>query len=449
MTQPTGAELLTFFKLHGIRDVECIFADVSGYPRGKLMPAASFAAGQELRIAQAIPMQCVTGDYSCDPVFPQADPDVRLRPDYSTLKLAPWSRTPRAFAIHDCVELSGAPCVFSPRNLLQSVLARYAARDLTPVVAPEIEFYLSAPCVDPTQPLSAPQARNGRAEAGQSAFSMNLLNELAPFWEAFGAALNALGVPADTWVHEVGASQFEINLLHGNALAVADQAFLFKYAAKEIAIQHGLNAVFMAKPIAGAPGSSMHLHQSVVDSAGRNIFSAEDGSATAAFAHFIGGLQTYGPDLMLVFAPFVNSFRRFVAGSQAPINLAWGHDNRTAGLRIPTSAPESRRVENRIAGADANPYLAIAASLAAGLAGMDEALQPSAPLEPGADAYLQAHALERSFLPAQERMARSTAARRLLGDTFVTGYCSVKALEYQSYLGEISAWERRYLAPQV
>jgi glutamine synthetase len=224
---------------------------------------------------------------------------------------------------------------------------------------------------------------------------------------------------------------------------------LFKYAAKEIAIQHGLNAVFMAKPIGGAPGSSMHLHQSVVDSAGRNIFSTAAGDESAAFGHFIAGIQTYGPDLMLVFAPFVNSYRRFVVGSQAPINLEWGHDNRTAGLRIPKSSAAARRVENRIAGADANPYLAIAASLAAGLAGMDEKLQASAPLEPGANAYEQAHALERSFLQAHQRMAHSPSARSLLGDAFVTGYCAVKALEYQSYLNEISAWERRFLLPQV
>ena len=449
MTQPSHSELKAFFAQHGVRDVECIFADVSGYPRGKLMPAASFAAGNELRIAQAIPMQCVTGDYSYDPIFPDADPDVRPLPDYRTLKLAPWSSVPRAFAIHDCVELDGQPCAFSARSLLQTVLARYAAQGLTPVVAPEIEFYLTAPCVDPAQALTAPLARNGRAEAGQSAFSMNMLNEHAAFWDAFRSALEGLGVQSDTWIHEVGSSQFEINLLHGDALAVADQAFLFKYAAKEIAIQHGLNAVFMAKPIAGAPGSSMHLHQSVLDSAGHNLFSTPAGGESAAFGHFIGGLQAYGPDLMLVFAPFVNSYRRFVAGSQAPINLAWGHDNRTVGLRIPKSAAMARRVENRIAGADANPYLAIAASLAAGLAGMDEKLQATAPVEAGANAYLQAHALERSFLPAHTRMAQSASARRLLGEAFVTGYCAVKALEYQSYLHEISAWERRFLLPQV
>ena len=449
MTQASHADLTSFFKQHGISDVECLFPDVSGYPRGKLMPAANFAAGAELRIAQAIPMQCVTGDYSYHPIFPDADPDIRLVPDLTTLKVSPWSSVPRAFAIHDCVELNGQPCAFAARSLLQQVLARYKAQGLTPVVAPEIEFYLTAPSVDPALALQPPKTRNGRAETGQSAFSMNMLNELSGFWDDFRQALQALGVQADTWIHEVGTTQYEINLLHGDPVQVADQAFLFKYAAKEIAIRHGLNAVFMAKPVAGSPGSSMHLHQSVVDAAGRNVFSADDGAETAAFGHFIGGLQAYVPDLMLIFAPFVNSYRRFVKGSQAPINLEWGYDNRTSGLRVPVSGPSARRVENRIAGADANPYLAIAASLAAGLAGMDEKLSPSIPLEAGSNGYDRAHALSRSFLPALECMQNSATSRRLLGDDFVTAYTAVKELEYESYLNEISAWERRVLLPMV
>jgi glutamine synthetase len=441
--------LQAFFQQHGVKDVECLFPDMAGYPRGKLMPASSFATGAELRIAQAIPMQCVTGDYSYDPIFPDSDPDVRLVPDYSTLKLSPWSTTPRAFAIHDCVELDGQPCAFAARSLLKQVVARYTAQGLTPVVAPEIEFYLTAPNTDPNLPLTSPAGRLGRTEVGQSAFSLNMLNEFAPFWDAFRTALDGLGVKADTWIHEVGATQYEINLVHGDPVAVADQAFLFKYAAKEIAIQHGLNAVFMAKPISGAQGSSMHLHQSVVDASGRNIFSLDDGTESAAFHHFIAGLQTYVPDLMLIFAPFVNSYRRYVTGSQAPVNLQWGHDNRTTGLRIPVSGPTARRVENRIAGADANPYLAIAASLAAGLAGMDEHLVPTAALTVEDNAGLLGHSLSRSFLPAHAQMAGSASARRLLGDAFVTGFCAAKAVEYDSYLFEVSAWERRFLLPQV
>lgn len=446
MTDSTP-DLAQRFRAEGVRDVECLFPDVSGYPRGKLMPAASFAKGQELRIAQAIPMQCVTGEYSYDPIFPDADPDVRLVPDISTLKPVPWASVPRYMAIHDCVEMSGELCAFAPRSVLKTVLARYAQAGLTPVVAPEIEFYLTAANTDPAEALRAPVGRGGRAEVGQSAFSMNMLNELAPFWDEFHAAIDALGIRADTWIHEVGPTQYEINLMHGDALAVADQAFLFKMAAKEVALKHGLNAVFMAKPLSGEAGSSMHLHQSIVDAQGRNIFSAADGSATPAFSQYLGGLQTYGPDLMLIYAPFVNSYRRYVTGSQAPINLDWGYDNRTTGLRIPLSGPAARRVENRIAGADANPYLAIAASLTAGLAGMQEQLAPSAPIE--GNGYDQAHTLARSFLMAHDQLAHSAHAARLLGADFVRAYLAVKQLEHDSYLREISAWERRFLLPQV
>jgi len=447
MSLPSPDELAARFAAQGVRDVECLFPDVSGTPRGKLMPAASFARGQELRIAQAIPMQCVTGEYSYDPIFPDADPDVRLVPDLSTLRPVPWASTPRWMAIHDCIELDGRPCAFAPRQVLQAVLARYAARGLTPVVAPEIEFYLTAPNTDPAKPLTAPVGRSGRAEVGQSAFSLNLLNELAPFWDAFHAAIDTLGIRGDTWIHEVGCSQYEINLLHGDALAVADQAFLFKLAAKEVALQHGLNAVFMAKPISGEAGSSMHLHQSVLDAQGRNLFTDAAGADTPALGHFIAGLQAYGPDLMLVFAPFVNSFRRYVSGSQAPTTLAWGRDNRTVGLRVPLSAPVARRVENRIAGADANPYLAIAASLAAGLAGLDEQLAPTEPVQ--GNGYDEAHGLPRTFLDAHQRLVGSAHAARLLGADFVRAYGAVKALEHDSYLNHISEWERRFLAQQV
>lgn len=435
------------FSQHGVRDVECIFPDISGYPRGKLMPAESFLAGADLRICQAIPMQAVTGDYSYNPVFPDSDPDVRLLPDYATVALAPWASVPRAVAVHDCLELDGSLCQFAPRSILKRVLAQYDALGLRPVVAPEIEFYLTAPNDDPARPLQAPVLRGGRTEVGQSAFSLNMLNEQAPFWNEFRDACRTLGIATDTWIHEVGATQYEINLLHGDAIAVADQAFLFKYAAREIALKHGLNAVFMAKPIAGSAGSSMHLHISVVDAEGNNVFSLADGNESPRLGHFIAGLQTLLPELMLMLAPNVNSYRRYVSGSQAPVNLQWGHDNRTTGLRIPASGAAARRVENRVAGADANPYLAIAASLAAGLQGLQEQLAPSAPLI--GNGYDSAHSLPRSMDEALQAMQHSTTARALFGDHFVTGYCAVKALELQSFQSEISAWERRFLLPQV
>jgi glutamine synthetase len=447
MSHTPPAHLAAEFATRGILDVECVFPDVSGHPRGKLMPAAAFASGAELRIAQAITMQCVTGDYSYDPIFPDQDPDVLLVPEYATVRPVPWASVPRALAIHDCQELGGAPCQFAPRTILREVLARYQRHGLQPVVAPEIEFYLTAPNADPTQPLRAPPMRSGRAEVGQSAFSLEALNEHAAFWDEFRATLRTLEIRADTWIHEVGLSQFEINLLHDDALVVADQAFLFKYAAKETALKHGMNAVFMAKPIANQPGSSMHLHQSLVDATGRNVFSEPDGSESALFRHYIAGLQANLPSLMLLFAPFVNSYRRFVKGSQAPVNFHWGYDNRTAGLRIPRSGPAARRVENRVAGADANPYLVIAATLAAGLDGIERGLSPTPPMDDSA--HEQPHALARSLVAAQADFVADDVAMRLLGERFVRAYAAIKDVEHESWLAEIGAWERRFLVPQA
>jgi glutamine synthetase len=444
LVPPTLADDL---RAWGVRDVECVFPDVTGHPRGKLMPVAAFAAGAELRMAEAVTTQCVTGEYPEHELFPDQDPDIRMVPDYATLRRVPWTAKPRAMAIHDCVGLDGSACDFAPRTVLRRVLERYTARGWTPVVAPEIEFYLVAPNTDPSQPLVPPPARGGRVERGQSAFSMHMLAEQEAFWDEFREALDVLGVRADTWIHEAGLSQFEINLVHGNALDVCDQAFLFKLAAREVAMKHDMQAVFMAKPIQGEAGSSMHVHQSIVDAQGRNVFSEADGSESAAFLQFIAGLQANLPDLMLVFAPFINSFRRFVKGSQAPVNFDWGHDNRTAGLRIPRSGPVARRVENRVAGADANPYLVVAATLAAGLDGVERGLVPDAPLE--GSAYAKAHGLPRTFLGAYEAFVNGESPRRLLGDRFVEGYAAVKETEHEHWLAEIGTWERRYLVPQA
>jgi len=192
----------------------------------------------------------------------------------------------------------------------------------------------------------------------------------------------------------------------------------------------------------------MHLHQSVEDLvSGQNIFSNADGTASERFVHFIGGLQTYTPDLMPLYAPNVNAYRRYVAGSQAPVNVQWGYDNRTTGLRVPISAPAARRVENRLAGADANPYLAMAATLAAGLAGMQERCAATKPLD--GNAYASERQLPCTFDDALDQMRQSAHAPRLLGADFVQAYLAVKSQELAHYQTEVSAWERRYLLPQV
>src|SRR5690606_9209748 len=172
-------------------------------------------------------------------------------------------------------------------------------------------------------------------------------------------------------IHEEGAGQLEINLRHGDPVELADQVFMFKRTIREAALKHGTYATFMAKPIQGQPGSAMHIHQSVIDiKTGQNIFTAEDGNETEAFRHLIGGRQRHVPNALVMLAPYVNSDRRLTQAASAPVNTKWGYDNRTTAFLVPRSEPAARRVENRIPSSDANPYLALAASLACGLIGM-------------------------------------------------------------------------------
>ncbi len=428
------------------REIECVIPDLNGLPRGKALPAEAFLAGQELRMARAIAIYTATGDFPDVKYTGESDPDMQLKPDYATLRPVPWARTPRMLAIHDCVDLDGKETPIASRQVLKNVLRQYAAHGLQPIVAPELEFYLFALNPDPNQPFSLPLTREGRQEQGASAFTFHALNAFDGFFDELYQALPLLGIRSDTFVHELGPGQFEINLLHGNALDLADQTFLFKYALREIGLKHNLNVVFMAKPLAGAAGSSMHLHQSVIDTTGHNVFSLPDGQPSALFFHFIAGLQQCLPDLMPMLCPSVNSYRRFVRYMTAPVNFAWSYDNRSAGLRIPLSHPAARRVENRLPGSDANPYLALAASLAAGLYGMLNQLMPTPAAE--GDIYRDAQndgRLARSLDMALIRMAEQKTAERLFGSAFTSAFIAAKQVELDAFLSEITPWERRYL----
>jgi glutamine synthetase len=240
----------------------------------------------------------------------------------------------------------------------------------------------------------------------------------------------------------------EINLLHGNALSLADQVFLFKRTAREAALRHKMYCTFMAKPMAREPGSAMHVHQSVIDRrTGNNVFSDAEGRPSPLFFSHIGGLQKYLPAAMSLFAPNVNSYRRITRHYSAPINSQWGYDNRTAGLRVPVSTPASRRVENRIAGADANPYLSIAASLACGYLGMVEGLKPSEPIS--GSAYDLPFSLPRNIEDSLRLLRDSRPLIDILGERFVIAYAAVKENEYETFLQVISSWEREHLLLNV
>ncbi len=311
-----------------------------------------------------------------------------------------------------------------------------------------MEFYLVARNVDPNQPVVPPMGRSGRRAAARQAYSMSAVDEYGPVIDDIYDFAEAQGFEIDGILQEGGAGQVEINLRHGDPILLADEIFFFKRLIREAALRHDCFATFMAKPIQDEPGSAMHIHHSVVDSkTGQNIFSTADGSETPAFRHFIAGLQRHLPSVIAVMAPYVNSYRRYVRDHAAPINLAWGVDNRTTGIRVPISRPESRRVENRLAGMDCNPYLGIAASLACGYLGLIEGVDPEPQFK--GDAYDSEPDIPQHLSESLDRFRDNEAMHDILGPDFCRIYAAVKDVEYQGFLQVISPWEREHLLLNV
>ncbi|MDC7704924.1 glutamine synthetase family protein [Vogesella indigofera] len=430
-----------------ITEVECLIPDMTGLARGKIVPRHKYNPAEGLRLPEAVLSMTVTGDFPEQDFTSVADPDMRLIPDASTVRPVPWAKEPTAQIIHDCVNFDGTDADLAPRNVLKRILKLYQQDGLSAIVAPEMEFYLVQVEPDEDIPLKPPVGRTKRTEAGMQSFSIDAVNEYDNIFDEIYDWCEAQGLALDTLIHEMGTAQMEINLDHGDPLQLADQVFLFKRTVREVAIRNNMYATFMAKPMQGQPGSAMHIHQSVVDADGNNIFSNADGSPSDAFLHFIGGLQTYLPAAMPFFAPYVNSYRRLSRFTSAPINLSWGYDNRTCGLRVPHSGPEARRVENRLAGVDVNPYLAIAASLACGYLGMQQRIQPSAPLT--GSAYEQPHQLPRHLDDAIDMLLKCQPLAELFGDHFIQTYSAIKEAEYREYFDVISPWERRFLLLHV
>jgi glutamine synthetase len=436
---------------HRVDEVECLVPDLAGIPRGKILPAAKFLksiASGTLRLPEAILGQTVTGDTADTDAVDVTDPDIHLVPDPRSLRLVPWYEEPTAQVICDCTYADGRAVDIAPRAVLRRVVELYAQRGWRPVVAPELEFFLVAVNTDPDYPLEPPVGKSGRPETGRQAYGIDAVNEFDPLFEEVYDFCEVENIDIDTLAHEAGAAQIEINFNHGDPVLVADEAFLFKRTVRQAALKHDMYATFMAKPHANEPGSSMHLHQSVLDArTGKNVFVGKDGRPSKLFLNHIGGLQRYLAAALPLCAPNVNSYRRLVPDSDAPTNVHWGIDNRTVPLRVPSSDPNNMRIENRITGADANPYLAFAASLACGYLGMVEKLKPSDPVT--GSAYRFAHTLPISLDEALDKLNYSKTLKQVLGEKFVEAYKDVKFEEMQNFRRVISSWEREYLLLNV
>jgi glutamine synthetase len=436
-----------------VTEIECLVPDLTGVARGKILPREKFTAERAMRLPEAVLGVTVTGESpdgheGYDNVFGFTDRDMVLIPDPSTVRLVPWSVDPTAQVIMDCFFHDGTAVDFAPRNVLRRVTNLYKEMGWKPIVAPELEFYLLARNIDPNQPLVPPIGRSGRSETSRQLYSIDAVNEFDPLFEDIYDYCDTMGLELDTLIHEFGAGQMEINFLHDEPMVLADKVFFFKRTLREAALRHNMYATFMAKPMTNEPGSAMHIHQSVLDlNTGQNIFSNPDGSESKLFLNYIAGLQKYLPAAMALLAPYVNSYRRVVRHGAAPINIEWGYDNRTVGIRVPLSGHQNRRVENRVIGADANPYLAMAVTLACGYLGIQENLQPGAVTT--GSAYDADYQLPRGLSEALKLLDAATPLHEILGKRFIDVYVAVKETEHDEFMRVISPWEREHLLMHV
>ncbi|HGG05380.1 MAG TPA: glutamine synthetase [Aliiroseovarius sp.] len=430
-------------------EVECIISDLPGIARGKAVPAGKFARQTNFHLPDSIFFQTITGDWS-EAAGEEGfiERDMFLKPDMDTTTAAPWTGDWTLQVIHDAFDRNDKPIPYSPRNVLKRVLDLYRKKGWEPVVAPELEFYLVARNLDPADKIKPMMGRSGRPAAARQAYSMTAVDEFGPVIDDIYDFAEAQGFDIDGITQEGGAGQLEINLAHGDPVRLADEVFFFKRLIREAALRHDCFATFMAKPIAEEPGSAMHIHHSIIDrDTGSNIFAGPQGGDTDAFFHFIGGLQTHLPSVIAMMAPYVNSYRRYVRDNAAPINLEWARDNRTTGIRVPLSRPSARRVENRLAGMDCNPYLGIAASLAAGYLGLVDEIRPHAQYR--GDAYDGDEAIPRDLGTALDLFDDAHEMHKILGPDFARVYSIVKRTEYEEFLQVISPWEREHLLLNV
>ncbi len=366
--------------------VDLLLPDTNGVLRGKRITTDSLAT--VYRDGICLPLSLIATDITGNTVeetglgYDIGDEDRICRPVPGSLRPVPWAPLPTAQLLLSMEDGHGAPFAASPRSVLERVLAGFHQRGLTPVVAVELEFYLFDAVADARgRPQTPRHPLSGERSESTQVYYIEDLDTHRTFTDAVTAACRQQRVPADTAVAEYAPGQFEINLRHRNdALLACDDAVYLKRTVKAIAQQQGQLASFMAKPFAAQAGSGMHLHVSLLDRDGRNVFACTPEAPGPMLRHAIGGLQRNVDDCLLLFAPHANSYRRFVANAFVPLNASWGFNNRTVAMRIPHSDSANTRIEHRIAGADANPYLVAAAVLAGILEGLEREYDPGPPI---------------------------------------------------------------------
>jgi glutamine synthetase len=418
-----------------IEAVQLVITDSNGIGRGKNLAReelpALYATGRNVA-GSILGLDATGADVDgTGLVWEVGDADQCCRAVADTLGVASWLARPTAQVLGTLYALDGQPAVADPRHALAAVIQRYVARGLRPVVAVELEFYL----LERDAAGSLHPARGPRTQAGHiDAYGLGRLDDMAPLFDDFYRAARGLDLPVRTLMSEYSPGQFEITLEHrDDALRAVDDAILFKRVMRGVAARNGLVASFMAKPFAERAGSGMHLHASIVDDAGRNLFAAAAPEGTALLRQAIGGLRETMADGMAVFAPHANSYRRFRAQSYAPVAPTWGINNRTVSLRVPAGPPASRHVEHRVAGADANPYLVAALVLAGMLRGMDAQSDPGPPVTGNGYAQNVAPRWPLHWPQALERAANAEFVAEALGRGFLDVFLAIKRHECEKF----------------
>ena len=420
-----------------IEVLEAFVVDVNGVPRGKWIPRER--ALEVLAKGMAMPRSVFALDIwgrdvnAAGLAEGTGDPDGICMPVAGTLSRVNWLNRPTAQVMLDMRNVDGSDFYGNPRSILANVLAKYADLRLTPVAATELEFYLIDPLRSALDPVRPPKSREGRWHTGQTqVLSISELEDNEDVFADIARACRAQGVPADTALRENGPGQYEINLHHvADALKAADYAVLLKRIVKSVARKHDLDATFMAKPYGLQAGSGMHVHFSILDERGDNIFAAEDGLSDKLM-HSVGGLISYMPDSMAVFAPHANSYRRLRPSEHAPTYASWGIDNRSAAVRVIKAGKAATRIEHRVAGADTNPYLVLAMILSAALAGMKERIDPGSAID-GDDHGVGHDPLPTNWDVALSRFSKSGFALGTFGAPYRALYKACKEQELSEF----------------
>lgn len=446
-------QLAAFLELHPqTRFVDVLLADLCGIPRGKRVAIGEMSqlyGGGFLLPGSMFALDVLGGTIQETGLgFDEGDADRSCLPIDGTLVPVPWRDQEGIAQIQvSMIDHDGSPFYGDPRQVLADVLKRFKDAKLTPVVAIELEFYLLDPerTVDGrAQPPRLPQT--GRREFQTQINSMVDLNEYSAVLAEISSACEAQQIPSGTALAEYGPGQFEVNLQHSpDALLACDQAIRFKRLVRGVAAKHGMEATFMPKPYMEMAGSGAHIHVSVLDERGRNIFASDDATGSEQLKHAIGGLAATMADAMLIFAPTANSYRRYRSEAYVPLNASWAVNNRGVALRIPSSSAVNRRVEHRVAGADANPYLLTAAVLAGIHHGLQRRLDPGPPIS--GNAYKDAVAtLPITWPEAALKFEASTVMREYLGEKFHRLFLTTRRGELQAFEAHVTPLEYLWYA---